>query len=182
MKKILVFSFIIILTSCDKRSQISIDLDCHPETYANLEKVEDVKKLFVVQFPDNWKTNLYYDNSQSSIYTADTTKQLTETMLLDVTHVSNALKLDTDFIQKFKTSLSDQKLVETTSYELKFQEKETYYSRALGKKNGFDYQICNLFIKINESNYIHAKAEVYGDSLVNERLCNAMGLIEKITY
>lgn len=182
MKRVFIFLAFIIILSCNSKSKISQDLDCQPDSYSNLETIEDVKKLFTVQFPDNWKTNLYYDNNQSSIYTADTTKQLTETVLVDITHVSNELKLDSDFIQKFKTSLTDQKLVESTSYELNFQEKESYYSRALGKKGKFAYEILNLFIKINDNNYIHAKAEVYGDSLINERLCNAISLLEKIEY
>tara|TARA_R110002073_G_scaffold128999_3_gene275071 strand:- start:26659 stop:27207 length:549 start_codon:yes stop_codon:yes gene_type:complete len=182
MKRVLVFLAFITIVSCHSKSKISKELDCQPDSYSNLETIEDFKKLFTVQFPDNWKTNLYYDNNQSSIYSADTTKQLTETVLIDITHVSNALKLDSDFIQKFKTSLTDQKLVESTSYKLKFQEKESYYSRALGKKRNFAYEICNLFIKINDNNYIHAKAEVYGDYLINERLCNAISLLEKIEY
>ena len=182
MKKILVFLVFVAFMSCDSKSKISKDLNCQPESYSNLETIEDVKKLFTVKFPDNWKTNLYYDKSQSSIYSADTTKQLTETILLDITHVSKELKLDTGFIQRFKTSLINQKLVEKTSYELTFKNKESYYSRALGKKGSFAYEICNLFIKINNNNYIHAKAEVYGDSLINQRLCNAISLLEKIEY
>lgn len=182
MKKIAIILTILVFASCTYKSKISKDLECSPDTYSNLETIEDVKKLFTVKFPDNWKTNLYYDNKQSSIYTADTTKQLTETFLVDVTHVSNELKFDSDFIMSFKDDLISQKLVEGTSYETKFQEKDTYYSLALGKKNNYTYHILNLFIKINTNNYIHAKAEVYGDSLVNERLCNALSLIEKIAY
>ncbi|MFY0630957.1 MAG: hypothetical protein JXR05_11285 [Flavobacteriaceae bacterium] len=182
MRKIFFTFTVVLLASCTYKSQVSKDLECAPEAYSNLEKIEDVKKLFTVQFPDNWKTNLYYDNKQSSIYTADTTKQLTETFLVDITHVSNKLTFDSEFIQKFKEGLFTQKLVENTSYETNFLEKETYYSMAMGKKNNYSYQILNLFIKINNNNYIHAKAEVYGDSLVNQRLCNALSLIEKTTY
>ena len=90
--------------------------------------------------------------------------------------------MDDKFIQKFKSNLYEKKLVETTSYEFMFQDKESYYLRAIGKRGQFDYQIINLFIKINNGNYMHAKAEVYGDSLVNERFCNALSLIEKIEY
>ena len=182
MKKIGVIIFIAFVASCNSKSEISKELDCKPESYSNLENIEDVKKQFTVQFPDNWKTNLYYDKNQSSIYTADTTKQLTQTMLLDITHVSNTLKLDTDFITTFKTSLSNQQLIETTSKEISFKDKETYYSNAIGKKGNYAYQISNLFIKINENNYIHSKIEVYGDSLVNQRICNGLSLVEKITY
>lgn len=182
MRTLFVLFLVPLLFSCHSRSRISQELDCNPESYKNLEAIEDFKRLFTVQFPDNWKTNLYYDNNQSSIYTADTTKQLTDTYLIDITHVSNELKLNKDFYQKFTSNLSSEQLVETTSYELKFQEKESYYSRASGKKGKFNYEVSHLFIKINTNNYIHAKAEVYGDSLVNQRFCNAFSLIEKIAY
>jgi hypothetical protein len=182
MKKVFIVLAVSFLASCSYKSQISKDLDCTPEAYSNLEIIKDYKEKFSVQFPDNWKTNLYYDNNQSSIYSADTTKQLTETFLVDITQVSTKLELDSEFIQKFKTNLLNNQLIESTSYETMFQGKETYFSRALGKKNNYDYQICNLFIKTSENNYIHAKAEVYGDSLVNERICNAMSLIEKTEY
>jgi len=122
------------------------------------------------------------DKNQTSIFSADTTKQLTDTYTIDVTYIYNELKLDDKFIQRFKKSLMKNELVESTSYELLFNEKEAYYSRALGKRGRFSYQICNLFVKINEGSYLHAKTEVYGDSLVNQRICNALSLIEKIQY
>ena len=181
-RSVFLLLLLVTIASCNSGSQISKDLDCNPETYKNLELVEDVDKKFKVKLPDHWKTNLYFDKNQTSIFSADTTKQLTNTYTIDITYIYNELKLDDTFIQKFKTSLTQNQLVEATSYELKFQGKESYYSRALGKRGRFSYQVCNLFIKVNSGNYIHAKAEVYGDSLVNERICNALSLIEKIKY
>ena len=182
MRQVLALFILVCMCSCDSRSTISQNLDCDPETYDNLEVVEDVDKRFKIQLPDNWKTNLYYDKNQTSIYSADTTKNLTDTYTVDVTYIYNELKLDETFIQKFKSDHYKKQLAETTSYEFLFQDKEAYYSRSLGKRGQFNYEICNIFIKINSGNYIHAKAEVYGDSLINERLCNAFSLIEKIEY
>lgn len=171
-----------LLLACGSESKISEDLDCKPESYSNLETIEDFKNLYSVQYPDNWKTNLYYDFKQSSIFTADTTKQLTETMLFDITHVSNKLVLNDDFIMKFKSSLVAEQLVEAASYKFQFNDKEAYFSRAIGKKRGFDYQVLNIFIKINPENYMNAIIRVYGDSLVNQRLCNGISLLEKIEF
>ena len=182
MKQLITLFLIACFISCADRSQISKDLDCDPESYDNIEIVEDVDKKFTIPLPKTWKTNLYFDKNQTSIYSADTTKNLTDTYTVDVTYIYNELKLDEKFFQRFKSDLQRKQLVETTSYDLKFQEKDAYYSRSLGKRGQFDYQICNLFIKVNSGNYIHAKAEVYGDSLVNERLCNAFSLIEKLEY
>ena len=172
-----------LISACTKPTELEKEFMCKSETFSgSTENTKDVKNTFTVAIPKHWKTNLFYDEIQSSVYFADTTKQLTDTYLIDITHVSNELKLDKDFIEKFKVSLSNEQLVETTSYELKFQDKDSYYSRASGKKGQFNYEVSNLFIKVNTNNYIHAKAEVYGDSLVNQRFCNAFSLIEKIEY
>lgn len=180
--RVLIIICILSISSCNSKSDLLKDVNCTSDHFFNLEKIEDFKKLFIVQFPDTWKTNLYYDKHQSSIYTGDTTKQLTETMLLDITYVSKKLTFDTIFVKKFKNNLKNQDLMEKTTRELVFQNKKSYYSRAFGKKRGFDYQISNLFIKVNQNNYVHAKIEVYGDSLVDQRICRGLHLIEKTQY
>jgi len=39
-----------------------------------------------------------------------------------------------------------------------------------------------LFIKLDEKNYINSTIEVFGDSLVNQRICKGINLVEKTTY
>lgn len=180
MKKITLLITLISFLGCKQSSEISNNLNCKPKSYNNLETIEDFKKSFSVKLPKNWKTNLYYDKYQSSIYSADTTLQLTETFLIDITKITKELRLDENFLLGYKQELLNQQLVEINSYKTTFLNKETYFSKVLGKKSGFPYQVYNLFIKVNQNNYIHAKTEVYGDSLANERLCNALSLIEKI--
>ena len=141
---------------------------------------KDVKNLFSMEIPKTWKTNLYYDTSQSSIYTADTTKQLTETLLLDITNISKKINFSTSFKLKQEQENLSKSLIQIKSKETTIFNKPSYYTISKGQKNGFKYQICHLFIKTNAQNFILAKAEIYGDSLVNERLCNAFTLIEKI--
>ncbi len=179
MKQVLLILVSVLFFSCGQ-SKLSKELGCEKTSFSNLETVEDVHKNFSVKLPDNWKTNLYFDNSQSSIYSADTTKQLIETYLVDITMISSKIDFDNPFILDYKNQLTKNNLVESTSFQTTFLDQESYYSRALGKKNGFPYEIINLFIKVNNQAHIHAKAEVYGDSLSNERLCEAISLIEKI--
>ena len=99
------FIIIIALSSCSKKTQFINEFDCEVAVFQNLERIDDVKKLFSVYYPNSWKTNLYYDKNQSSIYTADTTKQLKETMLLDITHITSELVFDSNFIRKFNSNL-----------------------------------------------------------------------------
>ena len=61
-------------TSC-KSNKLSEEFKCSSPSFSNLEEITDFKKNFVMKLPKNWKTNLYYDEMVSSIYTADTTFQ-----------------------------------------------------------------------------------------------------------
>jgi hypothetical protein len=182
MKRFFVLCFLIGLYSCGSKSELSEAMQCKPKLYANLELVRDVDKRFIVEIPKHWKTNLYFDKNQTSIFSADTTKQLTDSYTFDVTYIYEELQIDQKFLERFKRNLTKNNLVESTSYELTFNEQEAYYSRALGKRGAFDYEILNLFIKANPNSYLHVKTEFYGDSLVNQRICNALSLIEKIQY
>ncbi len=166
--------------SCDKKSAIRKDFDCKTTTFTNLENVDDVKNLFSIELPKHWKTNLYTDKVQSSIYTADTTKQLTETVLLDVTYIQNKINFNEAFLLKQEQEHLAKNLIKTKVKELKFLEKPSLLMQFKGKKGKFNYQVCNLFIQLNASNFIYVKTEVYGDSLVNQRFCSAFSLIEHI--
>jgi len=182
MKYNFFFLIIIVLSSCSKKTQFINEFDCEVVAFHNLERIEDVKKLFSVYYPDSWKTNLYYDKNQSSIYTADTTKQLKETMLLDITHISSELVFDSNFIRKFNSNLKQQQLTEINSNKILFRDKPTFYSEATGVKNKFRYSVLNLFIKLDEKNYIHSTIEVYGDSLRRKRICKGINLLEKTIF
>ncbi|WP_299063607.1 hypothetical protein [uncultured Polaribacter sp.] len=170
----------LLFLSCKQKSEISKDFNCETKSFQNLETVTDVQNIFSVDIPKSWKTNLYFDDKQSSIYTADTTKQLTKTLLLDITAIKQNIKFDDTFkLQQEQDNLS-KSLIKIKSEETTLLNKPSYYTISKGKKGKFTYQICHIFIKINEQNFILAKAEMYGDSLVNTRLCNAFGYIEKI--
>lgn len=182
MRQILLVFIFISLFSCRNKEQLSQQFSCDVSSFKNLEEIRDVKNLFSVQFPEHWKTNLFYDEVQSSIYTADTTKQLTETTILDITYVSRSISFDTDFTLKHEQEMLSKKLIRIASEEIKLSGKPTYYSISRGLKAAFPYQACHVFMKVNAKNFIHAKVEIYGDSLVEERLCKAVNLIERVTY
>lgn len=181
-KKLTLLWITLIIAGCNQKSDIAKDLDCKPITYNNLEKIEDFKQSFKVALPKHWKTNLYYDKNQSSIYSADTTKQLTETILIDVTKVSKPLKLNSSFVKKYKTEKTNQDLITDVSKETEFLNKKTWFFKTSGKKANLPYRVYNFFVVLDSENYIQAKAEVYGDSLAEQRLCNAISLIEKTTF
>ena len=170
----------LLFVSCAKQSEVSKDFNCENISFSNLEKVNDFRNKFEIEIPKSWKTNLYYDKIQSSIYTADTTEQLTETVLLDVSYINDKINFNEDFILKQEQNHLSKNLIKTVSKNITFDDKPSFYAIYKGKKGRFLYQTCDFFIKINEEKFIHCKVEVYGDSLVNNRMCKAFILIEKI--
>lgn len=170
----------LLFISCDKKSAIHKEFDCETTTFTNLEIVDDVKNLFSIDLPKDWKINLYQDEIQSSIFAADTTKQLTETVLLDVTFIQRKINFDDAFLLKQDQENLANELIRIKTKEFTFLEKPSIYLVYKGKKGKFEYQVCNTFIKVNESNFLLAKTEVYGDSIINKRFCKAFSLMENI--
>ena len=181
MKKLLfLLGALLLLYSCNSQSKISKDFKCQNFSFKNLEDVNDFKNSFTIKLPKSWKTNLYYDDVQSSVYSADTIKQLTETLLVDITLIKNNINFNDAFKLKQEQNNLSKKLIKKTSKEISLLNKPSYYTISEGKKGDFDYKVSHIFIKLNEQKFIFAKAEVYGDSLVEERLCKAYSLVETI--
>ena len=132
------------------------------------------------KIPKTWKTNLFYDEVQSSIYTADTTKQLTETLLLDITYINKNINFDALFKLNLEQQGLSRNLIQIKNEEIDLLNKQTYFTISKGKKGEFQYEVSQAFIKINEQNFIIAKVEIYGDSLIHKRRCQAITLIEQI--
>jgi hypothetical protein len=174
-----IFLASLLFFSCNK-SEIKKDFNCIKTEFNNLENVTDVRDLFSIELPKDWKINLYEDETQSSIFAADTTKQLTETVLLDVTFIKNEINFDEAFLLNQEQENLVNNLIKIKSKKVTILNKPSLYIIYKGKKGTFNYQTCHTFIKINEDNFIFAKTEVYGDSLVNFRFCKAIQLIENI--
>jgi hypothetical protein len=170
----------ILLLCCNHTSEISKEFDCDKKVFSNLEKVEDMKRLFSIDLPKDWKINLYEDEIQSSIFTADTTKQLTETVLLDVTFIEKNINFNEAFLLNQEQENLSKKLIKIKSRQITFLDKPALFILYKGKKGKYSYQLCNTFIKVNEQNFILAKTEIYGDSIVDKRLCSAISLLENI--
>lgn len=178
MKKQYLLFILLGLLACNS-SELSKDFDCGFGTFSNLEEITDFKKNFKVELPKHWKTNLFYNELISSIYTADTTLNLTQTTIMDISFVLNPIDIDEDFISKIETDNKKMNLQAVKSKKITFLDKPSYYNLSKGKKGKYSYQILNVFTK-SATGFLHIKTEVYGDSLPSERICKAIKLIEKI--
>ncbi|WKD86693.1 hypothetical protein KCTC32516_02069 [Polaribacter huanghezhanensis] len=170
----------LIFSSCNK-SNLAKEFSCSNTKFSgDFEQNTDIKKTFSVQIPTHWKTNFFYNDLQSSIYFADTTKQLTETVLIDITHIKSAYTFDVAFEKIISQNDSIQQLINTKKKKFLFLKNNAFYAVSKGEKQNFSYQIVNIFIHKNAINSYHIKTEIYGDTHINNRLCKAIHLINTL--
>ncbi|WP_369047524.1 hypothetical protein [Tenacibaculum sp. UWU-22] len=176
----LFIGFCILLISCNS-SDLEKEFPCkNSSSYTHLETTNDIQNLFSISLPKHWKTNLYYDNTQTSIFSADTTTSLTKTTLIDVTLLYSPITFNEQFKQKITRENISEQLSFIKSKTLIFLNKPSYFTFSKGKKKKYTYHILTIYSKVNSENFLQTKIEVYGDSLINERFCKAIKLIEKI--
>ena len=177
----IVFS-ILIFTSCSKQSELRKNFDCRNINTEQKSAQYDFHKNFKLNIPISWRTALYYDNSQSEIFSADTVKELTETYILDVSHNLGNIEFNDTYFVKNDSILNTNNLKIIKSNNNLFQEKPSFWYVAKGTKKGYVYHQFNLTVLLGEQSYFNSFVEVYGEEAVDERLCDAISIIENIEF
>lgn len=176
----IVLLILIATVSCTKKTVLETTFNCSSSlSFSETKKMKDVKKNFTMIVPTNWRTQLYYDEFQSDIFTADTTKQLSETYILDASWKLGELKLDTEFKNEV-TSSTDLTIISSEFEDI--QNKPAFWYVSKGKKNNFDYQVLNIYIKTSVDTYLEINTEVYGNENVEKRLCESINIIKTIEF
>ena len=177
-----IVSLFFTLTSCVKHSELTKSFDCKTTKLNNLITVNDFKKNFKINIPNTWKTELYYDNYQSEIFTADTLKQLSETYILKVSFNYGNLHFNNSFHKKTDSLITNSNLQKIKSKTIKFQNRPAYWYLVKGSKNGFNYHQFNLIVLNSENTYFTANSEIYGDKNIEARVCESISILEKIEF
>ena len=174
------FSIIIIalsITSCSKPSDLQLDFNCKTQHFTNTEKVDDVQNKFAITVPKHWKTSLFFNNYQTQIQTADTVKKFSETYIL-ITALNNGdLQVNEAFKDK-KIKQYEEDAFENAKYKfVTFKGKPSIWFLAKGRKLNKTYHYFQLFIKNSPTDYFEFTTEIYGDNLIDERLCESIALM-----
>lgn len=172
----------LVFFSCSKPSELSGDFNCGVTKLKNKTQILDFNKNFRLNVPDNWKTEFYYNKNTSEIFTADTTKQLTETYILDASFNLGTVVFDTRFFARNDSIASLKKLNVIQSKKLNFQSKESYYYILKGFKNNYPYHQFNLTVKLTDQSYFNTYVEIYGEDAVDARICKAIAIIDKVEF
>ncbi|PKP13125.1 MAG: hypothetical protein CVU08_06970 [Bacteroidetes bacterium HGW-Bacteroidetes-3] len=183
MRNIAFYGLIFLLISaCSNQSEIGKKMNCSPTTYKNTKQITDFNKNFTLSIPNNWKTELYFDNYQSEIITADTIKQLSETYILAASFNLGTLNFDSDFHHRKDSVLSANKLKIIDSGNESFKSKPSFWYVSKGTKNNFSYHRFTVLTKISENTYFSAYSEIYGGTNIDQRICESISLLESIQF
>lgn len=178
--KLLPLLLALTLISCSKKTALEESLNCKPTfSLSDSKELTDIKKNFSIKIPNTWKTELYYDEFQSAVFCADTTKQLTETFILDVTAKNGNLILNDSFKTKVKET-SENEIIESKFENISGFPSFWYISE--GKNKNLEIQTLNIFLKTNIDSYTEVSTKVYGSDNVQARFCDALGIIKSIEF
>lgn len=172
---------VISVVSCHKQSKLEELLTCENTEIITLNKTStDFNKTFSIRTSKDWKTKLYYDDFESSIMTADTTKALTNTFIFEVAMYSGDLEFTALFNATLKAKTAENNLELLQENYFDWQNKRGYYTIAKGFKNNYHYQEMNIYINHSSTHYLKAEIQVYGDQNIAERLCSSLLLFNTL--
>jgi len=185
MKYFLVF-FILITTliSCNEKQTVSSAFDCTTTTRLTKTKAyKDVLSHFKIDMPKSWKTKLYYSEFQSEVYSADTTKQLTETYIADITWHQGELNFDEEFEQKINEIIFEKEKLEIVQFGYAdFLKHKSYYNLSVGKNTDITYHYLQIYMQYKNDVYYTFTTKIYGDDFVSERICASISLFKSIRF
>ena len=184
MKKIIALLLIIASISSCQKNDLSAIFDCKTSTdFGKVKKLNDVMKKFKLTVPIDWKTQLYYDNFHSEIYSADTTKSLTETFIIEASWHQGELYLNKEFEKRLQDTLAIKEGVKLVRSDfINFKKNPAYWNLSKGKKGDHNYHFLQVYVKTKVDEYYTFTTKIYGDSLVNERFCNSIQFYNQIEF
>ncbi len=181
MKKLIILVLVIVFASCQSNS-LKKEFECETNAeFSELKEYRDFLKNFRIKVPKNWKTSLYYDEYSSDIYSADTSKQFTDSYVLEISWKQGELNLDEKFAKQINDTLQlKEQLKMAKSGFGKFKKKPMYFNLSEGVRSGINYKYLQVYLKTNIDEYITLTTKIFGDKLVEERLCESVELFNSL--
>ena len=150
MKKIIrIFVVFILITACTpKNNALQSEFTCVSKSqFGKLEKVSDFKNTFTIKVPENWKTTLYYDQAQSSVMCADTTKILTQAYVTEFAMLSGNITMDETFSKTVNETSARNQLKKKSEKFIKFNNFDGFYHLSDGFRDSISMQVLQYYLK-----------------------------------
>lgn len=180
MKQIVLLLITLMLFSCSSNS-LKKEFNCKGNFELTTKEYHDVLKKFTIELPETWKTQMYYDEYSSEIFSADTTKALSESYIFDASWKQGELNINDSFTKSLKDSLKlKEELTTVRSGILEFNGKPGFWNLSKGTKMGHTYHYLQIFVKTGVDDYITSTTKVFGNENVDERLCESVTLFDNL--
>lgn len=176
--KIRFFLLAFVFVGCSEKLTLAKELACNnfPSFTSTITK-SDFNNKFSIEIPNSWKHKGYFDDYQSSVFAADTVKELTDSYVLDVAYKYSTIQID----DSFQTKINKSNTLDVLKNNIEtYKDSPSYWQVSKGVKNGYVLHEFHQFIQDGSEGFIEIKTEFYGEDLVDERLCEALRIINTI--
>ena len=96
----------VLLFSCKNEPSINDVISCTSDVDFHHSKIiRDAKNNFEINLGEHWKRELYFDDYQSRIYAADTTRNFSSSFIIDVTRFKGKIIIEEAFKNKITTQV-----------------------------------------------------------------------------
>ena len=179
--KYLIPLFVTLLTfSCTSKSELLEKSNCTSTLPNNTKITSDFKNNFTVVVPKHWKTNLFYNNTESSLFFADTTKQLNETFIIKTSYNYGEIKNIETIKRNTDSILKHNNFSKINDFSFSFNQLPAYAYTTKYVNNNRDVTIFQMYAMVNNASYLTASVEAYGSANIDKRLCEGISIINSI--
>lgn len=176
--------FSVSLTSCSKDTISSnFNYNCNYNfEYPKLQTTKDTNGNFEIKIPFNWKKEFFMSDSETRLYFADTTRQLTEAFIIDIGLYNSPQKIEEEYLKEIKKEIRNSKNAKVTDKTITFQEKPGYILEIQLTEMNINKNSIHIYLQNKNNSYYFIKIDAYGTELINKRLCEALQILDKIEF
>jgi hypothetical protein len=168
--------------ACSNSSQLNKEFGCKTSQVNNMEKETDFFENYSVKIPNTWKKSFYYDDLQSEIFVADTTKVFEDTYILEFSMLNGKMEANEVFKKMVYQKANATQLEKIKDNFISFKGKKGYYFYGKGKIQQVELHVFQYYLQINDKQYFMAKSEIYGNEKVKERLCESIQIFNSLDF
>lgn len=173
---------VLAIISCNQKPDIYDILGAKKNTNYNHSKtIRDVKNNFEVNIGAHWKRELYFDDYQSRIYTADTTKSYSSSFIIDITRFKGKIIIEEEFKNQLVSTIQKkaQNYVIKEGF-LEFKEKPAYCIYSFEKQLEHVVYTIECYVADGD-NYYLLTSTINGSNNLNNNLSETLAIFNSLT-
>ena len=181
MKFLYALLLCVVFFSCKKQATITNVIPCNSSTaFKHAKIIRDVKNNYEINIGENWKRELYFDDYQSRIYAADTTRSFSSSFIVDVTCFKGKIILDEAFKNQLIANVKKQPknyIIKEGFIELK--ELPGYFILSFENKHNTQIYTLTCYLTKGDDYYL-LKSTINGSENLDNNLCESIAVFNSL--